>query len=211
MLKYYRDRRAIYESSGTDIKGDARDLLKKREAAIVDGLPVSNKTGKLRFDDAVKDVVNDYTANQRRSLEDVERRIDLHLTPFFGGRRMSTITTSDIRSYIAARLEEEASPASINRELAIIKRAFSLAVKAATLMVKPHIPMLEEHNIRQGFFEREQFDTVRGHLPAPASPARDICLPDRLAHSERSADVAVGPGGHTRWHREARARHRKKC
>src|SRR5215471_13787762 len=40
MLKYYRDGRPIYESSGTDVKDDARDTLKKREAAIVDGLPV---------------------------------------------------------------------------------------------------------------------------------------------------------------------------
>jgi integrase len=170
MLKYYRDGRAIYESSGTDIKDDAKDILKKREAAIVDGLPVSNRTAKLRFDEAVQDVLNDYAANQRKSFEDVERRIDLHLTPFFGGRRMATITTLDIRAYIAARLEKQASPASINRELAIVKRAFSLAIKAATLLVKPHIPMLEERNVRQGFFEREAFEAVRSHLPPALRP-----------------------------------------
>src|SRR5207249_6461931 len=106
------DGKAIYESSGTEIKDDARDILKKREAAIVDGMPISNRTAKLRFDEAAQDVLNDYIANQRRSLDDVERRIDLHLTPFFCGRRMATITTLDIRAYIAARLEQKASPAS---------------------------------------------------------------------------------------------------
>jgi hypothetical protein len=35
MLKYYRDGRAIYESSGTDIKDDARALLRVREGDIV--------------------------------------------------------------------------------------------------------------------------------------------------------------------------------
>ena len=32
-------------------------------------------------------------------------------------------------------------------------------------MTKPHVPMLKENNVRQGFFEWEQFLTVRSHLP----------------------------------------------
>jgi integrase len=32
-------------------------------------------------------------------------------------------------------------------------------------MVRPYIPMLEENNVRSGFFEREQFESVRRHLP----------------------------------------------
>src|SRR5262245_36871579 len=107
MIKYYRDGRAIYESSGTDVKDDARDTLKKREAAIVDGLPVSNKIGKLRFEDAKKDLINDYTVNNRRSLDELERRITLHLEPFFGHRKLSTITTTDVRAFIAKRLKDK--------------------------------------------------------------------------------------------------------
>jgi hypothetical protein len=38
---------------------------------------------------------------------------------------------------------------------------FSLAVKANKLLCRPHIPMLAEHNVRTGFFEREQFEAVR--------------------------------------------------
>ncbi len=60
--------------------------------------------------------------------------------------------------------------ATINRELAILKRAFSLAIKDGTLASRPYIPMLEEHNVRQGFFEREQFESVCRHLPAPWRP-----------------------------------------
>jgi hypothetical protein len=120
MLKYYRDGRPIYESAGTTVKDEATTLLRKREGAIAHGLPVSNKIGRLRFDEAVRDVVNDYTTNQRKSLRDVESRIALHLTPAFGGRRMSTITTADIRTYTADRLKAGAKPASINRELAIL-------------------------------------------------------------------------------------------
>lgn len=44
---------------------------------------------------------------------------------------------------------------------------FTLAVQAGKLHAKPHFPMLREDNIRRGFFEREQFEAVRDHLPEP--------------------------------------------
>jgi hypothetical protein len=34
------------------------------------------------------------------------------------------------------------------------------------------IPMLKEHNVRTGFFEREQFDSVRSHLPTRGRSSR---------------------------------------
>src|SRR5205085_6395588 len=63
-----------------------------------------------------------------------------------------------------------ASSAEINRELALLKRMFSLAMQAAKLLYKPHIPMLKENNVRTGFFEREQFESVLAHLPAEIQP-----------------------------------------
>ncbi len=32
-------------------------------------------------------------------------------------------------------------------------------------MVKPHIPMLKENNVRTGFFERDEFERVQRYLP----------------------------------------------
>ena len=94
---------------------------------------------------------------------------------------MITITTADVRRFIAERqapitdadgtiLHSGASNAEINRELAILKRAFSLAIKDGLLSAKPYIPMLTENNVRQGFFEREQYDAVLRHLPEPWRP-----------------------------------------
>src|SRR6185312_2356136 len=57
--------------------------------------------------------------------------------------------------------------ATINRELAALKRMFTLAIRSAKLMHRPHIPMLREDNTRRGFFERAQFEAVRAHLPLP--------------------------------------------
>lgn len=164
-IRYYRAGRRYEESSGSERKQAAIDLLKIREGDGARGIPVIPKIGRLRFDEAAADVVTDYRVNGRRSIAHVERRIKNHLTPFFGGRRMAAITTSTIRDFVAQRLEAEASNAEINRELAIVKRAFRLALQGNKLLFAPHVPMLEENNVRQGFFERSEFEDVRAQLP----------------------------------------------
>jgi integrase len=179
-IRYYRNGVRHEESAESSKKGVAIDLLNIREGDRARGIPVTAKLGQLRFDTAAADVVTDYRINGKRSLEHVERRIRLHLTPFFGGRRMTSITTSDIRAFIAHRqaaVEHDdgtttpgASNAEINRELSIIKRAFNLARKAGTLMFVPHIPMLQERNVRIGFFERDEFEAVRAALTPDLRP-----------------------------------------
>jgi integrase len=197
-IRWYRNGRRHEESSGTDKKGDAMNLLRKREGAVAEGLAISPKIGRLRFDEAATDMLNDYRTNGKRSLDEVERRIAKHLTPFFGGRRLANVTTADVRSYVAERqasteivrsahdvkrkdgtvrrVPEQRRPvdgvsnAEINRELTILKRIFSLAIQAGKLLHKPHIPLLREDNTRTGFFELEQFTSLMAHLPAPLCP-----------------------------------------
>src|SRR5688572_25821428 len=169
-IRYYRDGRRYEESARTEKWEKARDLLRSREGDISKGVPVSSEIGRLRFDDAAKDLETEYDVNQRKSIDGLKRRIKLHLTPFFGARRMSSITTADVRTFTKKRLDAGASAAEVNRELAVLKRMFTLCVKANKLMVRPYIPMLEERNVRTGFFEREEFEAVRSNMPAPLRP-----------------------------------------
>jgi hypothetical protein len=55
-----------------------------------------------------------------------------------------------VKKYTADRLDAGAAPASVNRELAALKRMFSLAVEAQLLTHRPHIPMLEEDKYAEG-------------------------------------------------------------
>ena len=171
-IRYYRNGRRHEESTrdqpnGGASKQEAIDLLKIREGDVAKGLPITAKIGQLRFEDAAADVLTDYRTNGKKTLADVTRRIDKHLSPFFGGRRMATITTSDVRAYIDRRQKDGASNGSINWELCIIKRAFTLAVQAGRLLHKPFVPILKAGAARAGFFEREAFDAMRRHLPKP--------------------------------------------
>ena len=120
----------------------------------------------MRFEEAAEDLLTDYRINKRKSYANVERRIRLGLRPWFQHRRMTQITMADVQRYVQAQQEAGAANASINRDLAALKRMYSLAIQGRKLLHRPHIPMLQENNVRQGFFERHQFEAVRGHLPA---------------------------------------------
>ena len=115
-------------------------------------------------------MINDYKVNGKRSIADVERHFKLHLTPHFTGWRAANISTVEVRAYVAKRQEQKASNATINRELSALKRAFSLGIEAGKLTVKPKITLLEERNVRKGWFEPEQFEAVRSRLPAAVQP-----------------------------------------
>lgn len=169
-IRYYRNGRRHEESSHSRKKTEAERLLRLREGDVARGVPITPKVGRLRFEEAADDLITDYRVNGRRSLADVERRIKLHLDPFFGSRRMASLTTSHVRAYVDVRQAAGAASATINRELAALKRMFTLAISAGTLLHKPHIPMLKERNVRTGFFERDEFEAVHAQLPSALGP-----------------------------------------
>ena len=119
---------------------------------------------RLTFRVAVRHVLDDYRINRRRSLTDVERHVRLHLAPFFARRRMAALTTADVRRYIVRRQDEGAKNATINRELSVLKRAFTLAIAAGILTSRPSIALLRENNVRRGFFEPNEFAAILLHL-----------------------------------------------
>lgn len=165
-LKYYQNGRAVRESSGTNKETVARRMLRVREGDVEKGIPLVPRAGRVSFDEAADDVLVDYQVNNRATLKHAQRRLELHLRPFFRGRLMATITMADVRAFIAARQTAGAANGEINRELALVKRMYALAMQGGKLHARPHIPMLREDNVRQGFFEREQFEAVRDALPA---------------------------------------------
>jgi hypothetical protein len=71
----------------------------------------------------------------------------------------------------------------------ILKRMFSLGIKAGKVATRPHFDMLQENNVRTGFFESEQFRAVLRHLPEDLRTA-DMALP--------VVNVAAGLDGATR-------------
>jgi integrase len=85
----------------------------------------------------------------------------------FRGIRVADLTSDRIMAYVAGRRAQGLAPASINRDLAALKRMFRLGAQQTPPMVLqiPHIPLLKEDNVRTGFFEHEAFLVLRGVAP----------------------------------------------
>ncbi len=167
------------ESTETDRRQVAARLLRKRAGAKANNLPVIAHAERLSWHDAAQAMIDDFTANKKKSLKVAKRRIEKHLTPFFGGRRLASITSADITKYIAKRqadvittktTKRPVSSAEINRELQALKRIFNLAIQSGQLAMKPAIRMLKEAPARSGFFEAEQLVSVLAHLPENIRP-----------------------------------------
>ena len=84
------------------------------------------------------------------------------------------MTTDRITGYVAARQAEGAANATINRELAALKRMFRLGEIAGKVAQRPHIPMLQEDNARKGFFEAAEFRAVVARLPEAIQPLAEV-------------------------------------
>lgn len=152
------------ESSESESQAQAKKLLKKRLGEMGRGRLIGPVEEKVTFEGMAEDFIRDYEVNGKRS-GDSAKLSKKHLGAFFGMDRALDITTDRVRAYIANRQEEKAANASINRELAALKRMFTLAIQAGKLSSKPHIPMLEENNARQGFVDHGGFLALRVALP----------------------------------------------
>jgi integrase len=166
-IKYSKNGQIFRESSGSYDGREAERLLKKRLGEVVTGKFAGLTPERIRIQDLTAGVVQDYADNERISLSHVEWRLRLHITPLLGNIRAADFGTSDLRRYISVRRRQNASNASINRELAILKRAFHLAAESDPPRVNriPHFPMLEENNVRTGFLEHEAYMRLRDALP----------------------------------------------
>ncbi|MCK5186461.1 MAG: site-specific integrase, partial [Deltaproteobacteria bacterium] len=128
-IKYYRNGKPYRESTKSTKETDAKRLLKLREGQVSEGKFPGLTANRVRFDELAEDFINDYKINGRKSLERAKISIN-HLRSMLEGVRVVDITSDQINNYILRRRKEGGSNATINRELAALKRMFSLGAQA---------------------------------------------------------------------------------
>jgi integrase len=164
-ISFYVDGTKKAEAAHTKDRGEARALLNRRLGEVAAGRYLGPLPDRTTFDDLAALVVADYEANGKKTLKNAKRRIKKHLAPTFAGKRAKDISAADVQAFVAARKTAGAANGEINRELALLKRMFNLGLRADLVVKKPYIPHLEENNVRQGFFERAEFEKVLAELP----------------------------------------------
>jgi integrase len=161
-IKYHKAGKPIRESTRTRDFREAARFLRQRLAEVE-----SNPADGPRIDELADELFRDYRINELRSLDDVEARWRLHLKPFLGSLPAAQLDSRLLERYVDTRREEHASNASINRELACLKRMCRLAYQASPPRVPsvPHFPHLKENNVREGFVTPQQFAQLVASCP----------------------------------------------
>ena len=124
-IDYYdQHRERVQESSQSSNKRDAEALFALRKSEIVRG--VFRRPVKITFNEFGKRYMEHAKANKRSWLRD--EQMYRKLKEFFGSERQLTdFNPADIEGYKLHR-RKEVSGSTVNRELALLKRMFNLAI-----------------------------------------------------------------------------------
>jgi len=105
----------------------AENALITRQAEIVQGRFHMAQRSEERFEQFAQEYL-EFAKKSKTSWKRDEGILRLHLIPFFGSRKLDEVLPRFIDSYKMKRLDA-VSPATVNRELQILKRAFHLAMR----------------------------------------------------------------------------------
>jgi integrase len=114
-------------------------------------------------------MLNDLDDNNRKDVATVRLRWNRHLKPVFGHVDAGALQPADISKYIRKRKDAGAANATVNRELAIIRRVLHLAHQDGRIPTEPPVKALSEKgNARRGFVERAVYLRFLEALPDQA-------------------------------------------
>jgi integrase len=164
-IAYFHRGKEIRESAKTTNEQKAGRLLRERLRTAGTQEFIGPAAQRITFEDLAALYLTDYRLNGRRSLRDATRNVET-LREAFGIDRALDITADRIAAYTTRRLEAGLKPASVNRELAALRRMFTLAIRAGKIATRPHIALLAEDNAREGFLEPADFASLGAHLAA---------------------------------------------
>jgi integrase len=161
--KSYEAGKMVRTSMGTTDKAEARRKMRElasHPATSVVPIPSPSVT----WDTAAADLLGYYQAYRTLNQVEAEARLKL-VTKYWRGWKPSDIDAAAILGYVARLRQQGLAAATINLNLATLRRALRLAHEYGKLDKVPSIKMLRPADPRSGFFERADFDAVAQALP----------------------------------------------
>lgn len=108
-----------------------------------------------------------HAKSAKRSWRDDEIKLQKELTPRFGRRQLTAITTKDVQLFHNA-IRAEHAPATANRYLTLLQRMLALAVQWGYLErnVARGVRKLRENNVRERYLSNEEMTRLLDALNA---------------------------------------------
>jgi integrase len=183
-IDYYVNSHRKRERIGPD-KRLAETVLRKRKVEIAEGKYLDRQRPITTTFDELAEAYFAYAVHQQRKRSWPRDRTSIRaLSPYFGGKRLTEITPALVEKYRAWRREtisrrgQPLTPASVNRELACLKRMFNVARKRI-IVLKGGVPrenpvtsvsLERENNTRDRVLSREEFDHFMAAAPRHLRP-----------------------------------------
>ncbi len=170
---YYLHGKEVRESSHSTDSRVAEKLLKDRLGAKTaeqygGEKAIGPKERRVKLGEILENHERHYRQNGGKSLCTFQGHMK-PLVAFFQYRKAAGITVKQVDLYKDSRLKDGVTPATINRELAILRSAYTQAVedRLISLSLVPKIrPFKGADHPRQGFFLPAEVDAVISCLPA---------------------------------------------
>jgi integrase len=168
--------RQLRESSGSEKKTDALAVLEKKRTEVREGKqPILKKGKKVRFDDFSKDYLKE--REEKKSYAFAQQMIG-QLNKFFGKYHLDQITLPIVKQYKQQRRNDEAvnrgkkvSPATINREISVLRNALNVAVENERLRFNPLVrqgkALFTKENEKQRIFTNEEISALIAEATLP--------------------------------------------
>ncbi|HBE44333.1 MAG TPA: hypothetical protein DDW17_02475 [Deltaproteobacteria bacterium] len=122
--------RKICESTKTTNKKLAGKIYAKKITEIAEGRWFPNEARKRTFEELRDRYMRDHSRINKKPKSSLRDETSFrHLSEFFGSLTLAEITPARISEYKSSRRIEGAKPATLSRELEVLRHAFNLAVR----------------------------------------------------------------------------------
>jgi len=191
-MKYYDGGKPYYQSTEKIEKKEAMKALIRAEGKVLDGQREGSQVHRTRFEDLVELLKQEYALKGRKTWVRREQHI-AHLKRMFGEIKVKTITSEKLQRYVQKRIADGVRNSTINRELDCLHRMMVLGTRQTPQKVSrvPHFPKLAEDNVREGFFDHEEFLALRGAAPDHLKIAMTIAYYTGMRRGEIIGDKGL--------------------
>ncbi len=164
------------ESTGSIKKSDAIAILEKKRTEVREGKnPILKKGKKIRFEIFSEDYLKEREGKKSYTFA---RQMTSQLNKFFGKYHLDQITLPLVKQYKQKRRNDEAvnrgrkiSPATINREISVLRNALNVAVENELLRFNPLVKqgkaLFTKENEKQRIFTNAEIAALLAEAPLP--------------------------------------------